>query len=323
MLDPNNGFGYWLGISNLTNIESLYNALDKISEDADLLVSTPLVMAAHLVAQRRRLPLISCCMSPAMILRETDGVAKVDPNATEWRLRLAALRSRLGLPRRIFPQMERFCADLTLGIYPKCLGGVGSYVRDPMEVGYPILPDTDGACSAGLANWLSKGPFALFSFGSYIDQDVERCFRSAVSACEDIALRCLYISPYSHANLSASSQSVRVESYIPHNLVMPLSSVIVHHGGTGTLSAAIQARRPMVITPFGLDQFFNAKRLGDQDLAEVLPAAQVDRDTLKFALTEALNRSLDREKLWHVAGQGVGVESADVVAEVIFSQLDS
>lgn len=321
MLDASEGFGYWLGVSNLAQLECLHERLDEISVGADLLVSTPLVMAAHLVAHHRGLPLVSCCLSPAIILREAEGVPQVDPNAAEWRNRLNALRSRLGLPRRIFPQMERFSADITLGVYPKCLGGAGPYVREPIEVGYPILLEAKHrTCSADLADWLAEGPFALFSFGSFIDLQAERFFRAATEACRDANLRCLYLSPYSHSNLAAGSPSVRVEAYISHKLVMPLASVIVHHGGTGTLSAAIQARRPMVIVPFGLDQVFNGSRLGCQDLAEVLPSEQVNRITLGAALSKALGRSWDREKLWEGLDHGVGFETADVIARNIFSR---
>merc|ERR1711879_213697 len=51
----------------------------------------------------------------------------------------------------------------------------------------------------------------------------------------------------------------------PHEWLFPRCVCTVHHGGSGTLAAALRAGRPTVITPVFLDQFDHAemvKRLG-------------------------------------------------------------
>jgi UDP:flavonoid glycosyltransferase YjiC (YdhE family) len=317
MVEPIDGFGFWMGHSNLRNLEELYDQLANLCNGVDLLLSNPLVIVSHLVAETAGVPLVSCSLSPAMLLSDEAGVRRVDPHAREWRSRLNALRQRIGLPRSAFPQMERFTASLNLGLYPRCLGGEGRYyMREPIEIGYPTLHSPgELTCPPELAKWISEGPYVLVSFGSYIDRDATSVFDAAISACENLGLRCLYLSPHSAARLASSSDHVFVSGYIPHGLAMAKASVIVHHGGTGTLAAAIEAGRPMVVTPFGLDQTSNAASLAARDLAEVLPAEKITAVTLSDALSQALKNSEKRDKLWRENDWGVGPHIADLVVD--------
>jgi sterol 3beta-glucosyltransferase len=47
----------------------------------------------------------------------------------------------------------------------------------------------------------------------------------------------------------------------PHTLLFPLAKGIVHHGGVGTMAAALKSRKPQLIIPFSVDQPFWANRL--------------------------------------------------------------
>jgi UDP:flavonoid glycosyltransferase YjiC (YdhE family) len=315
MVRPEDGFGFWMGWSNLRAIEALYARLDWLAENAELLVATPFVMAAHLVALRRGIPLVNCCLSPASLISNAGKVQTFDPHAQEWRTRLNTLRRQIGLPTRTFPQMERFSAALTLGLYPKFLGGAreGSYVRTPLEIGYPTLPPAVGArLSSDLQAWLSLGPYVLVTFGSYVDRDAQACLRAVAFACETLDLRCLYLSPHAARLFESPSERIRLESFAPHDQVMSGASIIVHHCGTGTLAAAIEAGKPMLATPFGLDQTFNAERLAEQNLAEVLPADQITGPSLRDALSRASSNAAAREAVWRNIDHGVGPEVADL-----------
>lgn len=47
----------------------------------------------------------------------------------------------------------------------------------------------------------------------------------------------------------------------PHSLLFPRVKGIIHHGGVGTMAAALRAEKPQMIIPFSTDQPFWAKRL--------------------------------------------------------------
>jgi sterol 3beta-glucosyltransferase len=48
--------------------------------------------------------------------------------------------------------------------------------------------------------------------------------------------------------------------YVPHDWLFPQLSAIVHHGGAGTMAAAVRAGIPAVIIPFFGDQHFWGQR---------------------------------------------------------------
>lgn len=300
LVEPRTGFGLFMALSNLRAMGSLFSRLDHLAQDIDGIVSTPLVMAAHLVAQRRQLPLVSCALSPAMLLANGRGAS--DPYAGEWRSCLNGLRTSVGLPRRSFPQMERFSANLTLGIYPRCLTGAEEpMIREPCELGYPFLDDADahGNANCELLEWMGFQRCVVISFGSYVDEQTVRIFDSARKACAALGFRLLLISKYRFSELAGHrSTDVRIEQYVSHQAVMRNAAVVVHHCGVGTLAAAAAAQRPMIVIPFGLDQTYNAQVLGRRNLADILPAHDIIYEDFRDALSRALDQWAQRAPLW-------------------------
>ena len=43
---------------------------------------------------------------------------------------------------------------------------------------------------------------------------------------------------------------------LPHQWLFPRCSVIMCHGGSGTVSSALMSGIPLIVSPFGFDQFF-------------------------------------------------------------------
>jgi len=97
--------------------------------------------------------------------------------------------------------------------------------------------------------------------------------------------------------------------FAPHEWLFPRCCCIVHHGGIGTLHAALRAGRPSVATPVCADQFFAADMLRTQhggvgftkalpeirykELAQAITAATSDAMSLA---TQALGRRIQREE---------------------------
>ncbi|CAL5184659.1 unnamed protein product [Lathyrus oleraceus] len=50
-------------------------------------------------------------------------------------------------------------------------------------------------------------------------------------------------------------------SSIPYGWLFPKCAAVIHHGGSGTIAAALQAGTPQVVCPFVLDQFYWAERM--------------------------------------------------------------
>jgi MGT family glycosyltransferase len=59
-------------------------------------------------------------------------------------------------------------------------------------------------------------------------------------------------------NAGANTQVVR---YVPHAEILPSASLVITHAGLGTTMAALGRGVPLLCTPMGRDQFFNAERV--------------------------------------------------------------
>ena len=325
MVEPDRGFAAFMARSNLRDMETMLRELDGLAQHADGIVSTPLVMAAHLVAQKRKLPFVSCALSPAMLLANWKGA--YDPYAKEWRHCLNELRKTISLPRRSFPQMDRFSADLTLGVYPKCLATTEArFIREPCDVGYPCLDDFDDVVEVkdDLREWMANGPFVLVSFGSFVDERSVEIFHFARRACADLGLRLLFISRFRAAELACHEEpGVRVESYVPHQIAMRRATVVVHHCGVGTLAAAGASGRPMIAVPFGLDQLHNAEVVNRRDLADVFPGNSLTYEQFRDAICNAQSRWPERVALWRPWLDDSGVRSAHRAMEHVEALLSA
>lgn len=61
----------------------------------------------------------------------------------------------------------------------------------------------------------------------------------------------------------SSNESILIKQFLPHDAVFKRAKGILHHGGVGTMAAALRSGIPQVIMPFNVDQPFWAKRLFD------------------------------------------------------------
>ena len=62
------------------------------------------------------------------------------------------------------------------------------------------------------------------------------------------------------ATFGAQPPHIRIARYIPQSSVLPRSSAVVSHGGSGTVLGALAYGVPQVLVPMGADQPFNADR---------------------------------------------------------------
>jgi MGT family glycosyltransferase len=93
------------------------------------------------------------------------------------------------------------------------------------------------------------------------------------------------------AKIGPVADNVLVYRYLPQAEVMAAADLCLTHGGFGTVTDAALAGVPLVITPLGGDQFFNAYRLQDLDAAAVVPALHVTPKRMRATATAILDGS--------------------------------
>ena len=93
-------------------------------------------------------------------------------------------------------------------------------------------------------------------------------------------------------NLDIDSGNVLHVGDVPHSLLLPQASVVVHHAGAGVTSAALRAGVPSVPMPMHTDQHFWARRLVALDAAtSPIPMRRADGAALAAAISEAVDGS--------------------------------
>jgi UDP:flavonoid glycosyltransferase YjiC (YdhE family) len=129
----------------------------------------------------------------------------------------------------------------------------------------PTIPIRTVAYNEGTAdvpNWLAgqaSRPRVFLTLGTVAFGAVEVLSRAITEiAALDVDLL-VAVGPEGDASLLGDlPANVHVERFVAQSKVLPLSDVFVHHGGTGSVLAALENGLPQLILPQGADQFLNA-----------------------------------------------------------------
>lgn len=103
-------------------------------------------------------------------------------------------------------------------------------------------------------------PPVMFTAGtaSAMAQDF---FATSIKACVRGKIRGIMLTPYDDQMPENLPEGIVHFKFVPYHLLLPRLAAIVHHGGIGTTSLALQAGVPQLIRPVAYDQFDNANRI--------------------------------------------------------------
>jgi UDP:flavonoid glycosyltransferase YjiC (YdhE family) len=96
---------------------------------------------------------------------------------------------------------------------------------------------------------------------------------------------------------------VRLERFVPQDEALAEADLMVSHGGSGSLMAALAHGLPSVLLPLGADQPHNALRAAELGVATTLEAATATPATIGDATGTALADMVMRERCEDVAGE--------------------
>jgi UDP:flavonoid glycosyltransferase YjiC (YdhE family) len=134
-------------------------------------------------------------------------------------------------------------------------------------------PTADDAAPAWLAD-LAGAPTVYFTLGTIFNMESGDLITRVLAGLRELSINVVvtvgrHIDP---AEFGPQPANVHIERYIPQATVLPLSTVVVSHGGSGSVIGALAHGLPMVLIPMGADQPANAARCGVLGVAEVLDA---------------------------------------------------
>ena len=97
---------------------------------------------------------------------------------------------------------------------------------------------------------------------------------------------------FDEADLPGDSDRSQVMfiDYAPHDWLFARAAAAIQHGGIGSLARALRQGCPLIIEPFGNDQFFNARRVTELGAGLSLHPYEATAENIAAAVQQALSR---------------------------------
>lgn len=274
------------------DLASSTDKLLALTTDADMIVASSFVLAAPIVAEKRRLPLVSVVLQPMAFLSALDpprtgdfwmmARAPVGRLGAAWNRCVYAMyrqvlqnlygraidqvRADHGLRayggRRMFDASGT--AEITLGCYSPHFAPLPlDAPHNAKLVGFPIFDSESGTESdldPALSAFLSAGPPPLvFTLGTFATHAAGAFYDQASEISRRLGMRAILLT--GRESVAQSDPSIFECTYAPHSRIFPNAAAIIHHGGIGTTGQALRAGKPQLVVPHMGDQNDHARRI--------------------------------------------------------------
>jgi vancomycin aglycone glucosyltransferase len=180
----------------------------------------------------------------------------------------------------MFTDKPWLAADPTLAPWPA--------PADPnvVQTGAWILPD-ERPLSAELEAFLEAGePPIYFGFGSIrAPQDLSK---NMIQAARALGRRAIVLRGWADLSLLDDEPDCLSIGEVNQQALFKRVAAAVHHGGSGTTTAATRAGAPQVVIPQHFDQHYFAQRIHDLGIGTAHPPVVPTTDSLTAALSGAL-----------------------------------
>lgn len=211
----------------------------------------------------------------------------------------AARAAVCGLP----PQKKLWTQHPMLyGLSPTLVPRPDDWPGNAQICGQWVTPCTDWIAPTALTDFLAAGEAPIYiGFGSMTGFDSKTLLKEMVAAVG--ARRALFYPGWSDVDTTALPSNFLVIGNTPHDWLFPQTSLVVHHGGSGTSHSATRAGVPSVVVPFAGDQSFWADRLRRVGVAgPALPGRKVRASALAERI-EFAERTTTRSRAYELGAQ--------------------
>jgi sterol 3beta-glucosyltransferase len=215
-----------------------------------------------------------------------------------------AARSKIGLPsgHKIWSGHP-----ILYGISPSLLPQPADWPNNAWMCGQWIRPVPNWEAPRSLQSFLSAGDPPIYAgFGSMAGFDPHALLHAVIAAVD--GQRALFYPGWSGADSLKLPTNFCIIGDTPHDWLFPRTSLVIHHGGSGTTHSTARAGVPSVVLPFAADQFFWAEQLRQRGLA---PATGSIHNVTAASLSRAIlaTRTAEMREQASAVGEKMRVEN--------------
>ncbi|RJL35747.1 glycosyltransferase [Bailinhaonella thermotolerans] len=302
-----------------------------VERGGDVVVYHPKSLGGPYVAEKLGVPAIAGLLLP-LYLPTAAFASPILParpprafNRASWRVAAAVEAPYRGLMRRwrtealgldagFRPVADLVKAGEVLHAWsPSLLPAPGDWPASAGPVGFWTLPPSDGwSPPERLVAFLERGdPPVYVGFGSMVPGDPQALTATVLEAVRRCGRRAVLATGWGGLRPPAPAADVLVIEEAPHDWLFPRVAAVVHHGGIGTVAAALRAGVPQVVRPFIGDQPFWAARLHHLGVA---PAPLTARHLTAAALAAAITGAIASAPAARALGEQVSRENGVATA---------
>src|SRR6185295_17825965 len=317
VVDPKRGAEFLFKQLLVPAVRDMYADLREAVEDADLLVTHPLILAGPLVAQKTGIPWVSTELAPASLWSAFDPF--VPPNmpwihrvlkaggpvaarlymklvkalSSPWLTELYEFRDELGLPPGGHPLFEgQYAPNLNLALFSNVLCEPQSdWPANTVITGFPFFDRKDNAPpDVDLLRFLGKGPAPIvFTLGSAAVHIAGDFYRESIKVAKLLNRRAvLLIGSERNRPAEPLPEGIIAVNYAPFGEILPRAAAMVHQCGVGTTAQGLRAGIPMLAVPFAHDQYDNGSRIERLGMARTIARNSYKAERVASELKELL-----------------------------------
>ena len=292
LTEPKRGFERAIREFVLPVLRETYDdllAAAQTGDGADLLISQILIFAAPLVAEKTGIRWISTELQPGAFMSAYDppvmapvpALARLRPlgstfhralfavarlPARLWSKPIKQLRRELGLTPAKAPLFKgRNSPRLVLALFSRVLAEPQpDWAANTRVTGFPFYDENGSTLNPELEQFLDGGePPIVFTLGSSAVWDAGSFYVESIAAARKLGKRAVLLIGSDPLNqlFEPLPENIIAAGYAPYAKIFPRASVIVHQGGVGTTGQALRAGKPMLVMPYGSDQYDNGARI--------------------------------------------------------------
>ena len=290
---------------------------------ADLLIASSLQAAAPLVHEITGIPWTTAALIPSQFGAQEKRPGR-KPDFCDW---FRTVRRGLDRPdREIAPRY--FWSPTILLASSRCFHDPvvppGHHLHVTGFWFHGTAPSTPNDPS--LLRFVESGSgFLVLSFGSLPLENARKVLALHARAADRLGLRLLVqhgwagLSPHDRPD-GISPEQVHFAGEIPHDWLFPRAKAVIHHGGIGTTARALRNACPMLVEPYGTDQFFNAWRVRELGAGSAMHPHQLTVDGLAAVLERDVLNEKTKERVRALAA-GLEKESGLEMASDLISEM--
>ena len=231
------------------------------------------------------------------VAAEREGLPHVAVQVAAWRPQLHPLlaspldrlRDSVGLPPD--PDLAMPNRYLFLVTSPPSYRDGGDALPATARSLQPVVFDRSG--SERLPVWVEKLPTerpTVYATMGTVNNKNPGVLEAILAGLRDEPISLIMTTGRDRDPAAFGSQppNVQIEQYVPQSLLFPYCDLVVTHGGTGTVMAALGHGLPMVIIPIAADQPDNARRCSQLGVAQIVAAEERTPEAIRTAARAVL-----------------------------------